>query len=166
MAWAKNGTPDTLTSAGDALTISDLTATKFNVILNHGYDDGGASGITYAATIDNITTSTYAERTSENGAADTTSTSRTNISLQPAFNPNDQLNVIYSINIATEEKLFIAFDVDTRSGTGAATAPNRREIVSKQSGTSTAYTRIDVTDTGGAAAKFDTDSNLSALGTD
>ena len=30
MAWAKNGTPDTLTGTGSALEITDLTAQTFN----------------------------------------------------------------------------------------------------------------------------------------
>lgn len=156
--WKVNGTPDTLGSAGDTLQITNLTALKFNVFLNHNLSSGA---IDSDIRIDNISTSTYAKRQSLNGAADATSVSQTEYNNDTNIGSTDRLNIIYGINIATEEKLFISFTCDANTA-GAANAPNRVESVGKQSGTSTAYTRIDVLNT--QAGSYDTDSNLSALG--
>ena len=161
MAWAKNGTPDTLGSAGDTMTISDLTAKNFNEFLSHPFTDGSAIDCDFR--IDNLSTSTYAYRYSSNGAADSTATSQAEITPSIQTTAADRFVVGYGLNISTEEKLFIFFSID-RNTAGAGTAPQRQETVGKQSGTSTAYTRIDMLNT--QAGNFDTTSNLSALGTD
>jgi len=154
-----NGTPDTLGSAGDTLQITDLTARKFNVFLNHNL---ASSNINSNVRIDNISTSTYSKRQSANGGTDGTSTSQTEYNNDPNAGVTDRFTVIYGFNLATEEKLFISFTIDANTA-GAGTVPNRVESVGKQSGTSTAYTRIDVLNT--QIGSYDTDSNLSALGT-
>lgn len=160
MAWQKNGTPDTLGSAGDTLQITDLTALKFNVFLNHNLSTGA---IDSDIRIDNISTGTYAERHALNGTEAAPTTSQTEYNNDVNIGSTDRFNIIYGINIATEEKLFISHTCDANTA-GASNAPNRVESVGKQSGTSTAYTRIDVLNT--QAGSYDTDSNLSALGTD
>ena len=45
MAWAKNGTPNTLTGGADDCDITDLTANKFNIILVHKLQTGGTGQI-------------------------------------------------------------------------------------------------------------------------
>jgi hypothetical protein len=77
MAWSKNGTPDTLGSAGDVMTISDMSAKKFNVILDHELATGNIDNAKW--TFNNNTSSVYAYRHSKNGAADGTSTSQASI---------------------------------------------------------------------------------------
>ena len=52
MAWVKNGTPKTLTSDGDTLTISDLTALIFNQFMAHLIDNGSAIDVDFR--IDNF----------------------------------------------------------------------------------------------------------------
>lgn len=158
--WQVNGTPDTLGSAGDTLQITNLTALKFNVFLNHNLSSGA---IDSDIRIDNISTSTYAKRQSANGGVDGTSVSQTEYNNDTNTGSTDRFNIIYGINIATEEKLFISFTIDANTP-GASNAPNRVVSVGKQSGTSTAYTRIDVLNT--QAGSFDTDSNLLALSSD
>ena len=64
MAWAINGTPDTLTVAGDVLTISDLTALKFNQFLFHGLSSGA---IAANVTFDNNSNTDYALRENTDG---------------------------------------------------------------------------------------------------
>jgi hypothetical protein len=158
MAWAKNGTPDTLGSAGDTMDIADLTATKFNVYLSHALDNGSNIGSTL--TFDGVGGTSYAQRTSAIGATDVTLTSRASLLLREQI--KDQFEVGYFINITNEEKLVINFDISI-SATGAGTAPSRRELVGKfvQNAQVT-----QITNTNDQSGSFDTSSNLSALGTD
>jgi hypothetical protein len=158
LAWAKNGTPSTLGSAGDTIDISDLTSYKFNQYLCHALDNGSNIGSTL--TFDGVGGTSYAQRTSAIGATDVTLTSRANLLLREAI--KDNFEVGYFINIDTEEKLVINFDI-SNTATGAGTAPSRRELVGKfvQSAQVT-----QITNTNDQAGSFDTSSNLSALGTD
>lgn len=41
MAWAKNGST-TLSSAGDTITVSSLTANKTNLFLSHSFQSGAS----------------------------------------------------------------------------------------------------------------------------
>ena len=74
MVWAKNGTPETLGSNQPDLTISDLTANKFNVFLHHKLLTG--TQIIGATTFSGNTNAVYANRISQDGAADTTGVSK------------------------------------------------------------------------------------------
>ena len=120
MAWAKNGTPDTLSGTADEISISDLTARKFNVFMYHKINSGEASDtIRYNGN----TNSVYASRRSFDGAADSTDTSANRLSYgsddtYPAF------AVQYFINISGEEKLDIHHSVNQQAA-GAANAPSR-----------------------------------------
>ena len=168
MAWAKNGTPHTLGSAADDLVISDLTSTKFNMIMIH---------IPYAANYNQPSTrmgngsldsgTNYTERHSFNGAADGTGVNQTQIQHWPnPILPDDDIFFIdYIINISTEEKLSIGFGVDS-GAVGAGTAPNREESVGKWANTSNQYDQISMYNAGGTSNSFAISSNLSALGTD
>lgn len=160
MAWEKNGTPDTLSSAGDTLTISDMSALEFNDILCHVIDN--ASAIDKDFRVDNISTSTYAYRESDDGSTDVTNINQTEITLDDTSAATERFTVGEGLNITSEEKLFIFHTVDAGTA-GAGTAPSRVETVGKQTASSQ-YTRIDVLNT--QAGSFDIDSNLSALGTD
>jgi len=161
MAWGKNGTPDTLGSAGATIEITDLTGLKFNQILAHTfYSTKAAQDFTF----NSDSTSVYARRNSNNGGADTTGTSLALIDLR--FNSTEEyLHVIYSCWISGEEKLAIAFDVGFNVA-GAGNAPSRKEVVFK-------YVPSPLTDTisavklnKGSFTNFNTNSNISALGTD
>lgn len=159
MAWAKNGTPDTLGSAGDTLTISDLTAYKFNMFLHHGI---ASSTIQGNITTDNNGNTDYAYRISRDGAADFTGTSVTSINVSKS-DASDVFQIAYAINLDSEEKLFICETVGQETA-GAGTAPYRQEHVNKvDTSTNTGqFTRIDFENQG--AGSYDTSSNLSALG--
>jgi len=162
MAWSKNGTPTTLGSALDDIDITDLTAKKFNVILEHLLNDSGQ--INQLTTLDDNGNTDYAQRKSSNGGADATATSQAYTNIY-GNNQQDFLNIIYSCNIDGEEKLSIQFLVGYNN-TGAASAPERTEAVWKVDTTTNSgqYTRIDINNT--AAASYATNSNLSVLGTD
>ena len=156
MVWTKNGT---VTAVSQSLP--SLTALKFNVILNHVIDNGSAIDVDLR--IDNLSTSTYAYRNSDNDAVDATATEQAEITLDDTSAATERFSIVYGINIAAEEKLFIGFVVDA-STAGAGTAPNRVEVVGKQSGTSVAWTRLDILET--QAGAFTSDSNLTVLSTD
>ena len=160
LAWARNGTPNTLGSSGDDIDITDLTAYSFNQFLLHTLPSSSCNGF---VTYDNNGNTDYANRRSENGGADSTQTSQS--STRWHFDgANDNFMVCYSCNIDSEEKLDIIHTV-TRNSTGAANAPLREEIVAKVDTTTNTgqYTRIDVNNTD--VGSFNTNSNLSAIGT-
>jgi hypothetical protein len=162
MAWAKNGTPNTLVSAGDDMDITDLTAKKFNQFLCHNLATGGTTRTNW--TFDNNGNTDYAFRKSEDGGADSTATSQTNI-LDGRNWAGDDFNIIYSSNIDSEEKLNIHFVIH-QVATGASQAPSRMELVGKCDTTTNSgqYTRVDCNNNG--AGDYDTGSNLTAIGTD
>ena len=159
MAWAKNGTPSTLTGAADVITISDLTAKKFNKFLMHHFVSGADA--LRRITFNNNSNSVYARRYSANGGADATGTSLTYIELTLA--DGDQFTINYNCSISGQEKLGLSFLVNSVSA-GAGTAPQRLELVSKFVPSPDAdITRIDSTNpTGGV--DYAIGSNLSALG--
>ena len=160
MVWQKNGTPDTLGSAGDVMVISDLTAKIFNQFLVHQIEDGLAD---FTLTFNSNTNSVYARRQSGNGGTDGTAVSQASV-LYLLDVTNDKFSVFNVCSISGEEKLGMESRV-TRGTAGAANAPNRAELVFKFVPSPDAdITRIDLDN--GQAGSYGIDSNLSALGTD
>jgi len=160
MVWAKNGTPNTLTVAGDLLTITDLTGVKFNQFLVHKLQDG-TSNAHGQINFNNDTSTNYAVRQSVNGGADSTAVSGGVLDIWQGY--KDEFYVINVINISTEEKLFIGHVME-KNTTGAGNAPIRSEYIAKWANTSDAITEIDVTNNG--TGDYAIDSNISAHGTD
>ena len=167
MAWAKLGTI-TNSSSTSSIELSSLTSTKFNVILDHLMDDSGNDVTPHLrfgyGSVD--TGSNYAMRSSKDGGTDVTSTSDTGIYLdhRSAYDVNESFNLTYGVNIATEEKLIISFNI-SQDGAGATTAPNRGEIFGKWTNTSNQYDIIHIRELD-ARTSFDAGSNLTAIGTD
>jgi hypothetical protein len=160
MVWAKNGTPVTLGSAGDVMTISDMTANKFNFIMFHKIATGDADP---DQTFNNNTNSVYAYRQSQDGGTDGTGVSQTNTSPRVTAN-DDEFFISYLCSISGEEKLQIGFNC-SQGAAGASTAARRMEYVTKFVPSPDAdITRIDMTND--LTGSYDTSSNLSALGTD
>jgi hypothetical protein len=162
MAWSKNGTPDTLSSAGDTMTISDLTATTFNQFLVHKIDDltGGSK---LDMTFNNNANSVYANRREYNGGADSTNISQTNIRMDVGAD-FDNFLVLYVCSVSGEEKLLIGHEC-TGNTAGAGNATERAQHVLKFVPSPDAdITRIDFNNDD--IGDFATSSNLSALGTD
>ena len=159
MAWIKAGTT-TLGSAGDDLDITSMTASKFNQFMIHKITSGDAS---LTQTLNNNTNSVYTRRKSANGATDFTATSESNVNSSDTTT-TDMFIVEYVASISGEEKLGIKNYVDY-GATGAGTAPDRMEIIYKFVPSPDAdITRIDFTN--GNSGSYDTDSNISALGTE
>jgi hypothetical protein len=163
MAWGKNGTPDTLTGTGDILQITDLTANKFNVFLQHSPYD--SSWINPQITFNNNTNSVYAGRVSYNGGTDGTYTSRANQILDGSGTADDKFMVNYTASVSGEEKLSIIHYMN-RGTAGAGNTPNRTQNVWKFVPSPDAdITRID-SSVVGYAGSYDTGSNLSAIGSE
>ena len=72
MAWIKNGTPDTLGSAGDTLTVSGMTSSNSNMFLEHEIATGNIDNPTWK--FNNNANSVYSSREQTNGATDATTT--------------------------------------------------------------------------------------------
>lgn len=161
MAWQKLGT-DTLASPAGLLT-NTFTATKFIQLLWHTILSSGNG--TDLLTADNNTNTDYAWRYSFDGAADGTIISDTDIQFDAA-SLLDNFVVCYAINLTGEEKLFIGFTANNGVA-GAGTAPSRGEICSKIDTTTNSgqYSEIDVTNGHASPTNYNTDSNLSSLGT-
>jgi len=157
MAWKRNGT---VTAVSQSLP--DLDKSLFNVILNHVIDDGSAIDVDLR--IDNISTSTYAYRESDDGTADVAhngaGSGETELTLDDRSAATERFSVVIAFNKNDEEKLFIAHTIDAQTA-GAGTAPSRVETVGKQSGTTNAWSRLDILET--QAGAFTSDSNLTIL---
>jgi hypothetical protein len=160
--WQVNGTPETLTSPSSPLEITDLSDKKFNEVLSGNFPSTDAF---QDFTFNSSTASVYATRKSINGATpDITTTNAALVDLR--FNATDSyLQVINSCWISGQEKLAISHMVSSGVA-GAGNAPDRGEYVFK-------YVPADLTNniTGvkldkGTKTNYDTDSNISAFGTD
>jgi len=163
MAWGKNGTPETLSSSDDTVTITDMTKRKHNEFLGHTINISGT--INYDVKVGNGSVdngANYTERGAIDGAADSTYTSVNELGTGWDGVSYDTFSIYSSSNVDGEEKLFIHhFGGGTA---GAANAPQRREAGGKWVTTSGQYDHFEIEDSG--AGTFDTDSNVSALGTD
>ena len=162
MAWSKNGTT-TLSSAGDTVTVSSLTATDFNVFLHHQL---ATTATNNRVTYDNNSNTDYAWRQSVNGGADGTATSQDQTNWNNGVGgSDDRLSIVYVINLDSEEKLGIGWQV-AQNATGAGTAPYRREWVDKcDTSTNTGqFTRIDMNNA--STGDYDTGTNVTVLNGD
>ncbi len=161
MAWQKNGTPDTLGSLGDSLTIPDQTSTIFNMSMAHLLASGAIQHKMRFG-FDSVDSATnYAWRRSGNGGSDGTASSVNEINANQST--ADIFAISYTINISAEEKLSIGFTSE-QSAVGAGNAPSRMEFVGKWANTSTQYNNVNVFQDN--VGDFAIDTNLSALGTD
>lgn len=161
MAWAKNGST-TLSSAGDTITVSSLTANKTNLFLFHALESSSLT-TNHNLTFNNNSGSVYARRISSNGNADTTSVSRANIPISNA-SYGEHLIVMYVCSVPNEEKLMMSFSC-AKSANGAGNVVSRDENFAKFVPSPDAdVTRVDINNS--YTGDYDTNSNVSALGSE
>ncbi len=161
MAWGKAGS-DTTTGADTAIRVSSMTASKF--IQTMAFAISTSTQLVEEARVDNLSTSTYAQRHSVNGGSDGTVINHDAWAIHyRGTTSGTYFTVGYICNIDGEEKLRIHNRVE-RYTAGAGTAPERIEFVGKNTTTSqiTDYQQFD----DGGGSYYDTDSNLTALGSD
>ena len=159
MAWNKLGTT-TLGSAGDTITVSGMTTSKFKILLAHTLDTGGA--IYQGLQFNSDTTNDYAVRKSYNGGADATFGTVGQMQFMGNAFASDIFGLGYLVDINGEEKLFIGFSV-AENAAGAATAPTREEQADKYiEGADITAANLNNT----SAGDYATNSNLSVIGSD
>lgn len=164
MVWQKNGTPDTLTVAGDELLISDLTPKIFNVSLSHSLHSGDVSIFSRFGSGSIDTGTNYSRRSAIQGTTDTTAVSQDDIGVGATLSGGSDIFCVgYFINISAEEKLSIFHTIGSNDD-GAANVPIRIETVGKWTNTSNQADNHNIINQ--ASGSYDTDSNLSVLGTD
>jgi len=129
--WVELGRT-TLGSVGDTITVSSLSDKRYYMVLVNGLPSGNIDG---HFRLNGDTGTNYAYRESTDGAADATATSQTIGLINPAFGADDTFGVGYLANRSANEKLAIFHGI-RRNTAGAATAPSRRESVSKHAQTS------------------------------
>lgn len=150
----------TLGSAGDTITVSSLPARKYLRILVSALNSGS---ILPTLRFNNDTGSNYANRRSDLGAVDATSTSLTAIVLAGGAGSFPFYLEIFVTNIAAQEKL--PQYLNRRPNTaGAGNAPFRDEGVGKWANTADQISRVDIVNT--STGDFAIGSEVVVLGHD
>ena len=159
MAWGKAGST-TLSSAGDNITVSDMTASENNAIMLHKINSGNVNPL---LTFNSDSGSNYAWRYSSNGGTDSTVTNGTKLEMAVTGITPTLFTIFYVNNISAEEKLVIGNTVEQNTA-GAGTAPQRMEVVGKWTNTSSQITALNFGND--ATGDYAIDSNASVLGSD
>lgn len=166
MAWNKNAT-NTLVSGNNEMALTGLTKKKFNVIMCHIVGSTPSfidfKGRVGDGSFDSGTS--YATRENQDGSEATRVSAQyfaSGLTAYPSSNANS-LTIVYAINIAAQEKLFLEWRVLGNTA-GAANAPSRSEQAYKWTNTSVQFDQYEFINASGET--WDTDSNISAIGTD
>ena len=162
MAWGKNGTPDTLTTAGNNMNVSDLGGSKFNVVLSYTKRATGTPYTTLYLNNDNSNNS-YSRRQSENGGNDGTAIDQNFVIYDMGGDDADKFEITYIFGISSKEKLAIGFGINAGPSAGASGVPERGEFVWKWENTSDTIDRVD---NQAGMDTYDIGSNLTVLGSD
>ena len=150
----------TLGSAGDTISVSSLPTKRYYMILQNPLASGAN---TTWNRLNNDSGSNYARRISNNGGADGTSVSATEMRIDAWGGSTDKFFVTYLANKSDKEKLMIGQMVDGYTS-GAGTAPQRSEYGFKWANTSSDFSRIDALNQGGG--DFASGSEVVVLGYD
>jgi hypothetical protein len=167
MAWIKSVSVD-----GDgtsAFSSSTFTPSEFMMILNNRQATTALNDY-FRVGNNTISASGYAWRSSQNGTTpDDDTSSNTSGRTEGLINQSGTtdageigFSIIYALNIATEEKLFIHRIIDQIS-TGASQAPNRREASNKWVETTN---QINIVGSYSASGTYNANSNIAVLGSD
>lgn len=160
MWWEELGR-DSLTLAGDVLTVSNLPVRRYLKIVVSVSDTGGTIGTNLQ--LNNDSTTSYAVRYSDNGGADSTATAQASILFRGATTSAPMQTVGYLYNIQNDEKV-VQFTASCSGNTGSGNVPARVEGSGKWANTSDYVTRIDVLNVG--TGDFAIGSQLIILGHD
>lgn len=158
MAWGKAGST-TLSSGSDTITLSGMTASKFNMIIGHSlWSTFGGVRIV----CNNDTTNQYCERRAINNGTDGQVLNTSNIDFWADNTKYDSIHTGYFSNINGEEKLFIGL-IAAQGSTAVSVLPDMREVVGKYIDSSQ-ITRLDFDNENPTLGDILTDSNFSVLG--
>ena len=159
MVWGKAGST-TLSSTGDNITVSDMTASESNVIMLHKINSGNVNPL---LTFNSDSGSNYTWRYSSNGGTDSTVINGTKLEMAVTGSTPTLFTIFYSVNISAEEKLVIGHTVEQNTA-GAGNTPQRMEVAGKWTNTSSQITALNFGND--AAGDYAVDSNVSVLGSD
>ena len=133
MPWNKLSST-TLTTTGDAIDSGTITASTFNMVIGHVVSS--STDINRLSRFNGDTGNNYSNRYANNGGGYTTSTSGGTMFTNSTGPQYNEFGVAQFMDLSGEEKLLISLGVGDGTSSGAGTAPNRRETISKYSGTS------------------------------
>jgi len=151
----------TLGSSNDDITVSSLADKRYLMIMTDNIPTGS---IWQSIRYNSDTGSNYANRYSNNGGSDVPSTS---LGLSywgdQLAGTNHGFGIGYTANLAGKEKLALSYGVNQNTS-GAGTAPDRTEVVSKWTNTSDAINAVTNHDQG--SGSFASGSEVVVLGYD
>lgn len=153
-----------LSSAGDTLDTSTITAKKYLWIQAFIPEGAGHHGYIYFNGDDGGSNNNYARRGSINGGNDITTTDDDEINWSHDTNTAKYLNM-FVINISDKEKLCIAEYMDYGSS-GAGNAPNRIEWVYKWVNTSAQISSVKLYNNKASSNDFPIGTTLKVWGSD
>ena len=153
-----------LSSAGDTLDTSTITAKKYLWIQAFIPEGAGHHGYIYFNGDDGGSNNNYAWRGSINGGNDITTTDDDEINWSHDTNTAKYLNM-FVINISDKEKLCIAEYMDYGSS-GAGTTPNRIEWVYKWVNTSAQISSVKLYNNKASSNDFPIGTTLKVWGSD
>ena len=149
----------TLGSTNAAIDVTSLPDKRYYMLLT---DIRKSASLGSKLGINGLTSTTYCQRKSLNGAADGTDVSQANWFDLTATNANPGFNILYCANKSDKEKLVNGWRVD-QSTAGAGTAPTRGELAYKNSTTSATIDQFTVSST---TSTYASGSELVVLGWD
>ena len=132
----------TLGSVGDDITVSSLSDKRYYMVLNYV---SPSTNYDCSLRLNGDSGTNYASRWSNDGGTDFTGTSVAQgvFGIRNEATSNNAFNVGYITNLSTKEKLGIGHGVHSE-GSGAGTAPVRREAVTKHAQTSNPISEIQI----------------------
>lgn len=164
MAWAKNGTGETLSGNADTVTVTGQISKIFNQILSQSFGSGGT--VQWKTRLGKTTIDTnnnYTTRYCTNGVTELTEIEQAQIyMLNSGAGVAAFMHIGYAINISAEEKLLIMF-CGWAGTAGASNAPERAEIYAKWVNTSNQFDTLQLVNI--STGDFTSGSSISALGT-
>ena len=132
MPWNKLSST-TLTTTGDSIDSGTITASTFNTIIGHVISS--STDINRLSRFNGDTGNNYQNRYSSNGGSDATSTSGSTMFTNSTGPQYNEFGVAFFADVSGEEKMLISHALGDSTTTGAGEAPDRRDTISKWTGT-------------------------------
>lgn len=160
MGWSKNGTPFTVSSPGDVMSVVDAEQRNFNQMLTYSVI---TTNIGMSWNLNNDTGVSYSQVKRINSGAYVTTT---NANDWRSESTSAVARVLFVVNtmIAVSGELTLAHEQSISAVTGAATAPDRSHYAYKST-VNSPIAIVENTNINGSGS-YQIGSNLSILGTD
>jgi hypothetical protein len=154
-----------LSSSSNTISSGTFAAKKYLMVVFYG-NDANSGSATPRIRFNSDTGNNYADRTSNNGASDATSTSQSFAFISEADIDSGTLITFNIVNKSDKEKLFTGSGTRI-SSTGSSNVPSRFEFTGKWANTSAQITSIDVLAHHSVSSyKFNTGTYMKVYGAD